>query len=419
MERDTPIRGASADARGRDVAAAFHAEFRAVFDAAPGLPAPHPACEVSVAIPARDEAASVGAAVAALAAQRDLAGRPFGAERYEVIVLANNCRDATAAAARTAAAAARRRAPGARVHVVEAWLPAGDAHSGGARRRAMELAAARLGALGPTRRGGPRVLATTDADTTVAPDWLAATLAAVAGGADAVGGRVTAAALDGLPAAARALYLYDAGYRHLAAAVEARLDPEPHDPWPRHHQYFGASLAVTVDAYARVGGMPAAAALEDVRFHDALVRAGLRVRHSPLVRARTSARALGRARVGLATQIAEWAGAAGRWPVESAAFVERWARARAAARRLWAGGDGPDAEAGDVDALAAALCLAPDALRREAAARRPFGALLLDAELRGRFARAWDARRLGPPREDVRAAVRGLRARLGALRGGR
>ncbi|GJG87162.1 hypothetical protein tb265_23430 [Gemmatimonadetes bacterium T265] len=367
-----------------------------------------------MALPARDEAATVDAAVAALADQRDFAGRAFDPERYEVVVLANNCGDDTAAAARAAGAAARRRAPGFRLHVVEAWLAPGEAHSGGARRRAMELAHARVraarDALGATPAAG--VLATTDADTVVAPDWLAATLAEFAAGADAVGGRVVAARLDALPAAARGLYLYDVGYRHLVAAVDALFDPEPHDPWPRHHQHFGASLAVTADAYARVGGMPGVGALEDVRLYEALVRAGLRVRHSPRVRAATSARASGRARVGLATQIAEWAGAGGRWPVESAAFVERWARTRATLRELWAG-----RLPGELDALAAALCLTPDTLAGAAHVRRPFGAFLLDADLRGRFARAWDARRFGPAHEDVRAAVRGLRSRVAALRG--
>jgi len=42
----------------------------------------------------------------------------------------------------------------------------------------------------------------------------------------------------------------------LLAELEGWLDPDPADPLPRHHQHFGASLAVTVDAYRRAGGLP-------------------------------------------------------------------------------------------------------------------------------------------------------------------
>lgn len=363
-----------------------------------------------MALPARDEAGSITAAVAALATQRALDGSPLATERYEVLVLANNCTDRTIDVVQHAAADLRRHVPGFCLHVVASWLAPGEAHSGGARRRAMDLAWQRLHSLGPMSDGTPRIVATTDADTTVAPDWIAATLAEIANGADAVGGRVTAASLTDVPAAARALYLYDAGYHHLVARLHALVDPDPHDPWPRHHQHFGASLAATVSAYARAGGMPATESLEDVHFHDALVRAGLRVRHSGRVRARTSVRALGRARVGLATQIAEWETAGGRWSVESAALVEGWARTRAGVRRLWA-----TRGTSDVAASAAALCLTPDVLRHEAAISRPFGAFVLDADLRRRFAREWGSRRAGTAYQDVRAAVRTLRSRVAAL----
>lgn len=371
-------------------------------------------------------------AVAALADQRDAAGRRFDPERYEVILLANGCIDGTAAVARAAGAAARRRVPGFRLHVVETALPPEAAHSGGARRVAMELARIRLASLGALPDGRPRVLATTDADTEVAPDWLAAMLAELARGADAVGGRVVARDLARLPRAARALYLLDAGYHHLAVAMDALLDPEPHDPWPRHPQHFGASLAVTLDAYGAVGGLPAAPALEDVRFVERLVRAGYQLRHSPAVRARTSARPDGRAGDGLARQIARWVAAGdGRWAVDSAAVVEGWARTRAALRRRWAADratrvlgheDRPlgraigDRHGGGGDPLATALCLTPATLDRLVAEPRPFLALVIDEELRARYRRGWDAARRGPLREDVRAAVPKLRARLGALR---
>ena len=395
------------------------AEAACVATGALGLAPPHPRCEVAVAVPARDEASSVAATVAALADQREADGARFDPTRYEVILFANGCADGTADAARAAGAAARRRAPGFRLHVVEAELPAEASHSGGARRAAMELVRARLATLGTLPGGRSRVIATTDADTEVARDWLTATLAELARGADAVGGRVVARDLDRLPAAARALYLYDVGYHHLAAAVDALVDPEPHDPWPRHPQHFGASLAVTLDAYDAVGGLPAAPALEDVRFVEQLARGGFQLRHSPAVRARTSARPDGRARDGLARQITRWVAAGdGRWAVESAAVVEGWAGVRAALRRRWGAARAGGARVAGDDPLAAALCLAPAALDRLVTEPRPFLALVLDEELRARYLRGWDAARRGPPREDVRAAVPKLRARLGSLRAG-
>ena len=45
-------------------------------------------------------------------------------------------------------------------------------------------------------------------------------------------------------------------YFPLDGGRSALLDSVFHDPWPRHYQHFGASLAVTADAYRRAGGLP-------------------------------------------------------------------------------------------------------------------------------------------------------------------
>ncbi|MBC8082626.1 MAG: hypothetical protein H7Z21_05385, partial [Hymenobacter sp.] len=52
---------------------------------------------LSVIIPARDEAENLPATLAALAAQTTLRGQPLDPASYEILVLANNCRDQTAA----------------------------------------------------------------------------------------------------------------------------------------------------------------------------------------------------------------------------------------------------------------------------------------------------------------------------------
>ena len=314
----------------------FHATHEAA--AAPACPpaqeesllavAPCAELTVSVIIPAKDEAASLPATLAALAAQTDLDGRPLPPRSYEVIVLANNCRDATARVARQLALAYPRLV----LHVAERTLPPAEAHVGRARRLLMDEAARRLRAVG--RPHG--IIASTDADTRVAPDWLAATAAAVAAGADAVGGRILTDAPPAPRCPARRCQLRDAAYNLLAARLEHRLDPAPADPWPRHHQHFGASLALTAAAYAQVGGLPVVPYLEDEALYQALYRHDLRVRHSPAVRVLTSGRHEGRVAVGLSAQLREWAALGQREPLVAGGpeLAAIW-RARHQLRQLW------------------------------------------------------------------------------------
>ena len=72
------------------------------------------------------------------------------------------------------------------IRVVEAALPPGAAHAGAARRAAMDLAEAWLVEGGET----DGVILTTDADSQVAPNWIAENLAAFEAGAEAVLGRI-------------------------------------------------------------------------------------------------------------------------------------------------------------------------------------------------------------------------------------
>lgn len=282
------------------------------------LPAPAAGLQACVIIPAKDEAHHLPATLAALAAQTELTGTPLPAGCLEVIVLANNCDDCTAAVVRQFAGCY----PALAVHVAELQLPGELAHVGQARRLLMDAAAQRLEATaGPTG-----LILSTDADTLVAPNWLAACRAEVAAGAVAVGGRILTspgtleveptelAYVDADAEAAtatdlvsvRRTQLRDATYHLLRNQLESLLDPCQHDPWPRHHQHFGASLAITVAAYSQVGGLPVVRYLEDEALWRALCRQDLPVRHSPRVQVRTSARQQGRVEVGLSWQLREW-----------------------------------------------------------------------------------------------------------------
>ena len=276
-----------------------------------------------VVVPARNEADRVVRALDALDAQR-------AAPRFEVLLLANNCDDGTAEVARRWVAGRG----GTPVHVVEARIEEPDAHIGFVRRELMNEGARRL-----QRAGVDGFIASTDADSCVAPDWLAATAAEFARGADAVGGRIVVD--DDPPADRDALRLrrVDEAHALLRRRVASMLDPDPADPWPNHHQHFGASLAVRAGAYEQVGGVPDVRFLEDDALVRALERADCTVRHSPLVRVRTSARLDGRADVGLSWQLRQWTERERSTPfdplVESAAHHIAALSDRASARRRW------------------------------------------------------------------------------------
>lgn len=362
-----------------------------------------------VVVPARDEEDGVAATLAALANQVDAHGAPLSPASYEVVVLANNCTDRTAAVARSLG---KSDFPALRLHVVETTLPAEQAHVVHARQLLMDEAYRRLRLVGAPRG----VIASTDGDTRVSPRWLSATLRAVAAGADAVGGRIVIdrADLKAMDEGARSLYRWDTLYSLLTARLEACLDPDPADPWPRHHQYFGGSLAVTAAAYAAVGGLPSVSSLEDMTFHRLLLRADARVRHSPAVRVVTSGRSSARVAVGLSTQLHMWAclHANGQpYLVESAASREMLFRTRRALRLLWLcsrAGRAPDRAA--VAALAADLCVDAPVLGEAILSAPTFGILweeAREASVQGvdRWARRW-------PIQEVEDAARTLHALL-------
>lgn len=293
---------------------------------------PLPQCEVCVIVPVQNEAKTLQNTLAALAHQIDLEGRPLDSTRYEIILLANNCSDDSAAI--TCRFASQH--PTLALHVVERTLPDDETYIGRVRQILMDEAYRRLISLGRNRG----VIASTDGDTRVAPTWIAATLHETGCGADAVGGRIITdragrAALDSYT---RACHLREVGYRYLVAELETYLDADPNDVWPRHYQHYGASLAVTAQMYAQAGGMPAVRTPEDVAFYRALVRVNARFRHSPIVRVTTSARQTGRTNIGLANQLNEWAAMGRRhqpFLVESAAAIETRLRARHRLRVLW------------------------------------------------------------------------------------
>lgn len=327
-----------------------------------------------IVIPARDEAALLPRALQAIAAQRGVTAA------YEVIVLANNCSDDTASRARELA----QRCKACAIHVVEVRWPPAIANVGRARRALMEIASARLLQTSPAQG----VIISTDADTSVAGDWLFASLMAIDAGADAVGGRIVAEVDDALPPMAQQLMRLDDRYRSWRAYLEGLVDPDPFDPWPRHHQHFGASLAVKAAAYRAVGGQPLVPYLEDEALVRALRLQDKSVRHCPRVRVHTSARLEGRVEVGLSWQLRAWSShaSADAYPpvVNPTIECQHWAMRRRT-RALWRETAAPGARAlaGGVEACSAlALALGIDCrwLSTRVSKRCSFGQLWDDIE---------------------------------------
>lgn len=253
----------------------------------PRLPigAPRP---VVVGVPARDEAAYIIPCLAAL----DRAAAHANV-RVTIVVGANNCVDNTAGVARAFTAR------WAKIDVEEVALPAERAHAGGARRIVMDRAADLAGA------GG--VVMTTDADSQVDVDWIAANLGEISGGADAVAGVITfdADAREKVSDLTHRAAEWQLATLH--ARLEDLIDPRAHDPWPRHIWAWGASLALTVETYRAVGGVPLVALAEDRALADAVESAGFRLRRSLAPLVFTSPRRIGRAPGGFADLLASHA----------------------------------------------------------------------------------------------------------------
>lgn len=241
-----------------------------------------------IAVPVRNEEDRIAACLRAIDAQTGLEPGGLG-----LVLFLNNCTDRTDEIVATLV-------PTLAIPVRVLSETFAGAHAGWARRRAMDAAAAWLG-----DRGDAGVILSTDADSRVPPDWVARTWMAIRAGADAVAGRVELDAAEAallppsLPARGRLEDRYDA----LITEAEARIDPDPHDPWPCHRTAIGATLAVTRAAYRAVGGMPEIPLGEDGAFIARLIEHGLRVRHAPDICVTISARLAGRAPGGVADTI--------------------------------------------------------------------------------------------------------------------
>jgi len=331
----------------------------------------HPMPCVWVAIPARDEADELEGCLLALAAQRHAAIQG-------VVICLSNCIDDSAAVVRRVAGALPFR-----VDTIDVVLPPEQACAGRARRLAMDRAGVLAGPDG--------ILLTTDADARVPRDWVAANVCAIENGADAVAGwsEIEPLGARRIPQHLHTIDAREGNYARLLDEIRSLLDADPADPWPRHDEHCGASIAVTVAAYRRAGGMPPVPLAEDRAFFDALRLVDARIRHAPEVSVVVSARLQGRAPGGMADTMRRRIGQTD--PIldarlEPALDAARRARIRGKLRQMWQAGTG---EVAVLQRIAARLEITSEALAQHFAIVPTQGARTNHTTARRYFGTRW------------------------------
>ncbi|WP_418320695.1 glycosyltransferase [Piscinibacter sakaiensis] len=218
---------------------------------------------IGVVVPAHDEAHLIGDCLASIG--RAAAEPALHNEQVLVVVVLDACSDATGDVARSLGATTL----GLTSRNVGIARAAGAHHC---------LAA------------GARWLAFTDADSQVAPDWLADQLALADAGHDAVCGTVAVADWQDHDEATQR--------RYHAAYTDA----------DGHRHIHGANLGIAAAAYRRAGGFPPFACSEDVALVEALLAGGASVAWSARPRVTTSARRDFRAAGGFGATLLRLAG---------------------------------------------------------------------------------------------------------------
>ncbi|MFD1257690.1 glycosyltransferase [Mucilaginibacter terrae] len=256
---------------------------------------PKEAMRIAVIVPVKNEAEGLVRTLDALRMQKDETGLPLHPSIYEVLLLANNCTDNTFKIAQQY----QTLFPRFNLHISEIDLPKPDAHIGTVRRMMMDEAYERFMSIGQAKG----IIVSTDGDSEVDSQWIHFILIEMDKGNDVVGGRILT---RNTPSLSKMHHLRDVSYRYHLSRLESILDPSQFDPWPRHFQCYGPSLAVTCDIYHKAGRIPAIPYLEDEEFRKALYRIDAKVRKSPLVKVYTSARLIGKVTFGFSVQLKQW-----------------------------------------------------------------------------------------------------------------
>lgn len=248
-----------------------------------------------MAIPAKNEAALIVPCLKALATQSLPAD--------EIVLVVNNTSDDTIDLARAMADRLS-----SRLHIVNVDLPPSQENAGFVRGIAMTRAQALAGSRG--------MILTTDADSVVPANWVERNASWLEAGYDAVCGRAIIDPIDerNLPGHLVADDAAETRYGRILDEIDHWADPRHWNPWPRHREASGASIAVRAAVYTAVGGLPPLSSSEDRAFVARLEQRDCKIRYDPALRVLVSGRSVGRAEGGMAATIArrlieqdEWA----------------------------------------------------------------------------------------------------------------
>ena len=234
---------------------------------------------ITVAIPLKNEEAHIGACLKSLGRQT----RPFD----RLVLLLNNCTDKSVEICNQFAAEKQG------VEVYEQTLYGHLASAGEARRRALHLAAV---------PGPESIILTTDADAVPERRWIEKNIREMEAGAEVVCGMVQIDPRDAaeIPHELRVDDERETFLVALLDEINALLNPDPYNPWPRHQQESGASIAVRTSVLHSAGGPPHVATCEDRALIERLRMVDARIRHAPDITVQVSGRLEGRAMGGMA-----------------------------------------------------------------------------------------------------------------------
>ncbi len=271
--------------------------------------------KVIVALPVKNEEAVIRICLERLRAQTQ--------KPDVILLLLNNCTDLTL----RICTAAQRDAPDIRIENYE--LSGVDASAGEARRLA----------LGHAMGLADGLVLTTDADALPDHTWIADNVAQINAGADVVCGMAEIDPAD-LHQLTDRLISADRRERSLLKIIDqitSSIDPDPADPWPRHQQNSGASIAMKSGFLHRIGGAPRVPSGEDRALIEKLRHVDARIRHAPHIKVIVSGRLEGRAAGGMAETIRRRLIKADEFldeAIEPVVDVYRRAKARAALREV-------------------------------------------------------------------------------------
>ena len=252
--------------------------------------------DAAVVIPARNEARRIQPCLMALADAIERTPATVG-----VILCVNDTQDDTASLG-----AAILKMRGVSHLILDLAFPAGSGGVGRARDLGCKLS--------QRIAGNPAILMSTDADSRVAPDWITANLQALEA-ADIVFGTIIPdpEEMSRLMPRLACHGTIEEDYTQAALRLVNALDPVPYDREPAHRTPAGASIALTVSALNRLGGIPWSKLSEDRALAARAEALDLRISYASGPKVVTSCRLNGRAEGGMASTLLDRCSEADPW----------------------------------------------------------------------------------------------------------